>query len=107
MFVACHPALERDEQTMLTLKTVCGFGVKEVARAYLATTEAVAQRLVRAKRKIRDLNLAFEIPEGPEMTSRLPALLDTHPRAGTGEAQALAAALLPACACGRPRLRRG
>ncbi len=128
MFVACHPALERDEQTMLTLKTVCGFGVKEVARAYLATTEAVAQRLVRAKRKIRDLNLAFEIPEGPEMTSRLPALLDTiyllftggytagegepliapefcaealrlalllaeHPRAGTGEAQALAALL--------------
>jgi len=128
MFVACHPALERDEQTMLTLKTVCGFGVKEVARAYLATTEAVAQRLVRAKRKIRDLDLAFEIPEGPEMTSRLPALLDTiyllftggytagegepliapefcaealrlalllaeHPRAGTGEAQALAALL--------------
>jgi RNA polymerase sigma-70 factor, ECF subfamily len=128
MFVACHPALERDEQTMLTLKTVCGFGVKEIARAYLSTPDAVAQRLVRAKRKIRDLNLAFEIPEGPEMTSRLPALLDTiyllftggytagegeplmapelcaealrlalllseHPRAGTGEAQALAALL--------------
>ena len=77
MFVACHPALERDEQTMLTLKTVCGFDVKEIARAYLSTPDAVAQRLVRAKRKIRDLNLAFEIPEGSEMTSRLPALLDT------------------------------
>jgi RNA polymerase sigma-70 factor (ECF subfamily) len=77
MFVACHPALERDEQTMLTLKTVCGFDVKEIARAYLSTPDAVAQRLVRAKRKIRDLNLAFEIPEGSEMTRRLPALLDT------------------------------
>src|SRR5690348_1024303 len=51
MFVACHPALAPDEQTMLTLKTVCGFGVKEIARAYLSTPEAVTQRLVRAKRK--------------------------------------------------------
>src|ERR1700722_4880471 len=54
MFVACHPALDRDEQTMLTLKTVCGFGVKEIARAYLSNAEAVTQRLVRAKRKIRE-----------------------------------------------------
>jgi RNA polymerase sigma-70 factor, ECF subfamily len=41
MFVACHPALDRDEQTMLTLKTVCGFGVREIARAYLSNSEAV------------------------------------------------------------------
>jgi len=64
MFVACHPALERDEQTMLTLKTVCGFGVKEIARAYLSTPDAVAQRLVRAKRKIRDLNSRSRYPKG-------------------------------------------
>ena len=76
MFVACHPALERDEQTMLTLKTVCGFGVKEIARAYLSTPEAVTQRLVRAKRKIRELELAFEIPEGPELAARRPALIE-------------------------------
>ncbi len=75
MFVACHPALDRDEQTMLTLKTVCGFGVKEIARAYLSTPEAVTQRLVRAKRKIRDLGLRFEIPEGGELAARLPALM--------------------------------
>jgi RNA polymerase sigma-70 factor (ECF subfamily) len=75
MFVACHPALDRDEQIMLTLKTVCGFGVKEIARAYLSTDEAVTQRLVRAKRKIRDLSLGFAIPEGPELAARLPALI--------------------------------
>ena len=76
MFVACHPVLAPDEQTMLTLKTVCGFGVKEIARAYLATPEAVAQRLARAKRKIRKLAPAFEIPEGAALATRLPALVD-------------------------------
>src|SRR5215472_5177081 len=75
MFVACHPALAPDEQTMLTLKTVCGFGVKDIARAYLATPEAVTQRLVRAKRKIHELGLRFEIPEGPALGERLPALI--------------------------------
>jgi RNA polymerase sigma-70 factor, ECF subfamily len=75
MFVACHPALEPDEQTMLTLKTVCGFGVKEIARAYLSTPEAVTQRLVRAKRKITGLALRFEIPEGQELAARLPGLI--------------------------------
>jgi RNA polymerase sigma-70 factor (ECF subfamily) len=75
MFVACHPAIEPDEQTMLTLKTVCGFGVKEIARAYLSTPEAVTQRLVRAKRKIAGLGLSFEIPGGPELTERLPPLI--------------------------------
>jgi RNA polymerase sigma-70 factor (ECF subfamily) len=75
MFVACHPALERDEQIMLTLKTVCGFGVAEIARAYLSTPEAVTQRLVRAKRKIREIKVAFEVPEAPELAERLPALI--------------------------------
>jgi RNA polymerase sigma-70 factor, ECF subfamily len=75
MFVACHPALDRDEQTMLTLKTVCGFGVKEIARAYLSNPEAVTQRLVRAKRKLKELDIRFEIPEGPDLAARLPALI--------------------------------
>jgi RNA polymerase sigma-70 factor, ECF subfamily len=76
MFVACHPSLPTEEQTMLTLQTVCGFGPREIARAYLSTTEAVTQRLVRAKRKIRDLELRFEIPEGAQLAARLPGLLD-------------------------------
>lgn len=75
MFVACHSALDIDEQTMLTLKTVCGFGVKEIARAYLTMPDAVTQRLVRAKRKIAALGLRFEIPDGPELSARLPALI--------------------------------
>jgi len=75
MFVACHPALTHDEQIMLTLKTVCGFTVADIARAYLSNAEAVTQRLVRAKRKIREQNFAFEIPEGAELAQRLPTLL--------------------------------
>jgi len=75
MFVACHPALDPDEQTMLTLKSVCGFGVKEIARAYLSTPDAVTQRLVRAKRKIAGLGLRFEVPEGTELAERLPPLI--------------------------------
>src|SRR5215467_2167298 len=76
MFVACHPALSLDEQTMLTLQTVCGFTPREIARSFLSTPEAVMQRLVRAKRRIRDLDLAFEIPEGAELAGRLPGLLN-------------------------------
>jgi predicted RNA polymerase sigma factor len=75
MFVACHPALGEDAQAMLTLKTVCGFGVNDIARAYLTSADAVAQRLVRAKADIRRLGLTFEIPEGGALAERLPALL--------------------------------
>lgn len=76
MFVACHPGLSLDEQTMLTLQTVCGFAPREIARSFLSTPEAVTQRLVRAKRRIRELDLRFEIPEGAELTARLPGLLN-------------------------------
>jgi RNA polymerase sigma-70 factor, ECF subfamily len=76
MFVACHPALSDEEQTMLTLQAVCGFSARHIARAFLSTPEAVTQRLVRAKRRIRDLKLTFEIPEGAELTQRLPGLLN-------------------------------
>jgi predicted RNA polymerase sigma factor len=75
MFVACHPALGEDAQSMLTLKTVCGFGVNDIARAYLTSADAVAQRVVRAKADIRKLALTFEIPEGGALAERLPALL--------------------------------
>jgi RNA polymerase sigma-70 factor (ECF subfamily) len=77
MFVACHPALSAHEQIILTLKTVCGFGVGEIARGFLAKPEAIAQRLVRAKRKIRRLNLTFSIPEGADLAVRLPGLIQS------------------------------
>jgi RNA polymerase sigma-70 factor (ECF subfamily) len=76
MFVACHPALPPEEQAMLTLQTVCGFSAREIARSFLSTPAAVTQRLVRAKRKIRGLALAFEIPEGARLGERLPGLLN-------------------------------
>ena len=61
MFVACHPSLEASEQIILTLKTICGLGVGEIARSFLSKPQAVAQRLVRAKRKIRRLSLTFSV----------------------------------------------
>ena len=76
MFVACHPKLTAEEQAMLTLQTVCGFNARQVARAFLLSPEAVTQRLVRAKRRIRDMKLAFAIPEGGELAERLPGLLN-------------------------------
>jgi RNA polymerase sigma-70 factor (ECF subfamily) len=76
MFVACHPALSDEEQTMLTLQAVCGFNARQIARAFLSTPEAVTQRLVRAKRRLRDLKLTVEIPEGAELAGRLPGLLN-------------------------------
>jgi predicted RNA polymerase sigma factor len=76
MFVACHPSLRAEEQTMLTLQTVCGFNPRQIARAFLSTPEAVTQRLVRAKRRIRELGLAFAVPEGDELAERLPGLLN-------------------------------
>jgi RNA polymerase sigma-70 factor (ECF subfamily) len=75
MFVACHPALSAEEQAMLTLQTVCGFNAREIARSFLSNPEAVTQRLVRAKRKIKDLRLSFAIPEGAQLGERLGGLL--------------------------------
>jgi RNA polymerase sigma-70 factor, ECF subfamily len=74
MFVACHPALGPDEQVMLTLQAVCGFNPREIGRAFLSNPDAVTQRLVRAKRKLKKLQPAFEIPEGGELAERSGAL---------------------------------
>src|SRR5262249_56311461 len=84
MFVACHPALSDEEQTMLTLQTVCGFNARQIARAFLSTPEAITQRLVRAKRRLRDLKLTVEIPEGAELAGRLPGLLNAIYQLFTG-----------------------
>jgi len=75
MFLCCHPAIPRDARVALTLKTVGGFGTGEIARAFLIQETAAAQRIVRAKRLIRDLDLTFELEGLP--LERLDSVLET------------------------------
>ncbi len=76
IFMCCHAALARDTRVALSLKTIGGFSVREIARAFLAEESAVAQRLVRAKRQIRDDRLTLDLPAGPELAARLDSVLD-------------------------------
>jgi RNA polymerase sigma-70 factor (ECF subfamily) len=71
ILMCCHPAIPRDARVALSLKTVGGFSVPEIARAFLSEDATIAQRLVRAKRQIRDLHLKFEMPRGEELSARL------------------------------------
>jgi RNA polymerase sigma-70 factor, ECF subfamily len=75
MFLACHPTLSREARVALTLKVVCGFGVGEIARAFMSTDDAIAQRLVRAKRQLRDADVAFELTAA-DYPARLDSVLD-------------------------------
>ncbi len=77
MFVCCHPDIPGDAQAALALKTLCGFGVGEIARAFLAGEAAIAKRLTRAKQHIRDAGIRFEIPDGEELGNRLDGVLQT------------------------------
>jgi RNA polymerase sigma factor (sigma-70 family) len=76
-FVCSHPALPPEVQTALALKTLCGFSPAEIAKAFLTSEAAIAKRLVRAKQRIRELGIPFEIPAGEELSSRLDAVLHT------------------------------
>ncbi len=75
IFACCHPALGPDAQVALTLREVCGLTTEEVARACLATAPAVAQRIVRAKSRLRDAGATFDVPGRAELPGRLDGVL--------------------------------
>ncbi len=77
MFVCCHPLISREDQVALALKTLGGFSPAEIAKAFLTTEAAIAKRLTRAKQRIREAGIAFEIPEGEELARRLDAVLQS------------------------------
>jgi RNA polymerase sigma factor (sigma-70 family) len=77
MFVCCHPLIPTEAQVALALKTLCGFNVTEISRAFLTTEAATAKRLTRAKQKIREAQIPFEIPTGEELARRLDSVLQS------------------------------
>lgn len=77
IFTCCHPAISPDSQIALALKTLCGFSIPEIAKAFFSTEENINKRLVRARQSIRDAKVPFEIPQGKELNSRLNTVLET------------------------------
>lgn len=75
IFTCCHPALSSEAQIALTLREVCGLTTQAVARAFLVSEETMAQRLVRAKKKIRDAGIPYETPEPPLFSQRIQGVL--------------------------------
>jgi len=77
MFACCHPQIPQESQTALALKTLCGFSPAEIAKAFLTTEAAIAKRLTRARQRIQEMGIPFEIPSGEDMPVRLDGVLQT------------------------------
>jgi RNA polymerase sigma factor (sigma-70 family) len=77
MFACCHPQISPESQIALALKTLCGFSPAEIAKAFLTTEAAIAKRLTRARQRISEQGIPFEIPEGEELSGRLDGVLQT------------------------------
>jgi RNA polymerase sigma factor (sigma-70 family) len=77
MFTCCHPLIPQEMQVALALRTLCGFSPAEIARAFLTSEAAITKRLTRAKQRIREARIAFEIPVGEELTRRLDGVLQS------------------------------
>src|SRR4029077_10393168 len=76
IFTACHPMLSADARAALTLRVIGGLTTDEIARAFLSSEAAIAQRIVRAKKAIAKAGLTFEVPRGAERAARLPSVLE-------------------------------